>query len=410
MRQKNWENVKKIVEIFIELHKSSLASVLKKMIATLYRGKNMIIGCPKEVKLFENRVALTPPAVNSLTNLGCKVLVQQGAGLGSFISDEDYRKNGAEIVENAHALWARSDIITKVKEPLAEEFGYFREGQIIYTFLHLAAEPELSEALLEKKVTGIAYETIEENGHLPLLKPMSEVAGRMATQVGAWSLQNLHGGKGILLSGVPGVRKGRVVILGAGVVGKNAAKIALGMGAQVTMLDISPARLEEIDDLFLGQVQTIYSSENSIISQISRADLVIGAVLLAGARAPRLISREMLKEMEKGTVLVDVAVDQGGCMETVRRTTHENPTYMLDGIVHYGVANMPGAVATTSTYALSQVTLPYLLKIAREGLMDAIKNNSSLLKGVNTFKGKVTQSGVATALGKEYFEPLKILL
>lgn len=370
----------------------------------------MIIGCPKEIKNFENRVALIPSSVKSLTSEGVKVLIEKGAGLGSFISDEQYLESGAEILAKAEDVWQRSDIITKVKEPLPEEFKYFREGQIIYTFLHLAAEPELTEALLKKKVTGIAYETIEENGHLPLLKPMSEVAGRMAVQVGAWCLENQHGGKGILLGGVPGVRKGRVVILGAGVVGKNAAKIALGMGAQVTVLDISSTRLEEIDDLFLGQVHTIYSNEHTILSQIVRADLVIGAVLLAGARAPRLISKEMVKEMEKGSVLVDVAVDQGGCMETVKRTMHDKPTYIVDGIVHYGVANMPGAVAATSTFALSQATFPYLKKMTREGVFSAAKNNPALLKGINTLNGCIMQRGVAEAFGRDYHDPLKVLI
>lgn len=369
----------------------------------------MIIGCPKEIKIFENRVALIPSSVKTLVSEGAQVLVEKGAGLGSFITDEQYREAGAEIVGQAEEIWRRSDIITKVKEPLAKEFAYFREGQVIYTFLHLAAEPELTEALLHKKVTGIAYETIEENGLLPLLKPMSEVAGRMAVQVGAWCLENQHGGKGILLGGVPGVRKARVVILGAGVVGKNAAKMALGMGAQVTILDISSSRLEEIDDLFLGQVQTIHSSEHTIWSQIVRADLVIGAVLLAGARAPRLVTKEMVREMENGSVLVDVAVDQGGCIETVKRTMHDKPTYIVDGIVHYGVANMPGAVATTSTYALSQATLPYLKKMAREGVYSAAKNNLSLLKGFNTINGFVTQRGVAEASNREYHDPLKVM-
>ncbi len=369
----------------------------------------MIIGCPKEIKNFENRVALIPSSVKALCSDGAKVLIERGAGLGSFITDAQYQEAGAEIVTRAEEIWRRADIVTKVKEPLPEEFAYFREGQILYTFLHLAAEAELTDALLQKKVTGIAYETIEENGHLPLLKPMSEVAGRMAVQVGAWCLENQHGGKGILLGGVPGVRKARVVILGAGVVGKNAAKIALGMGAQVTILDISSSRLEEIDDLFLGQVQTIHSSEHTIWSQIARADLVIGAVLLAGARAPRLVSKEMVKEMENGSVLVDVAVDQGGCIETVKRTMHDKPTYIVDGIVHYGVANMPGAVATTSTYALSQATLPYLKKMAREGVYQAAKNNLSLLKGINTLNGFVTQRGVAEACAREYHDPLKLM-
>ncbi len=361
----------------------------------------MIIGCPKEIKTFENRVALIPSSVKALVDGGAQVLIETGAGLGSFITDTQYLEAGAKIV-SACEVWERSQIITKVKEPLATEFKYFHPDQCIYTFLHLAAEPELTAAMLDKKVTGIAYETIEEHGYLPLLKPMSEVAGRMAVQVGAWCLENQHGGKGILLSGVPGVRKARVVILGAGVVGKNAAKIALGMGAQVTVLDISLARLEEIDDLFLGHVQAIYSTEHTIRSQVSRADLVIGAVLLTGARAPLLVSADMIKAMDRGSVVIDVAVDQGGCIETVKRTTHDKPTYILDGVVHYGVANMPGAVAATATYALSQATFPYLAKMASIGALAAAKQIPALLKGINTIKGHLSQRAVAEALGREY--------
>lgn len=370
----------------------------------------MIVGCPKEIKKQENRVALIPSTVKILTQNGVKVLVEQGAGRGSFIDDQEYLQAGAEIVAKPQELWQRADLITKVKEPLKEEFACFKTGQALYTFLHLAAEPELTEELLKKKITSIAYETMEENGQLPLLKPMSEVAGRMAVQVGARCLENQYGGKGMLLGGVPGVRKARVLILGGGVVGKNAAKMALGMGARVSILDVSMTKLEEIDDLFLGQVQTIYSNETTIKSQLARADLVIGAVLLTGKRAPRLVSKDMLKLMEKGSVLVDVAVDQGGCMETVQRTTHEQPTYIIDGIVHYGVANMPGAVASTSTYALSQVTFPYLLKLAKEGIFNAAKNCSVIMKGLNTLNGHVTHKGVAEAFNREYFDPKKIMI
>lgn len=368
----------------------------------------MIVGCPKEIKTYENRVALIPTTVKALVDIGAQVLVEQGAGLGSNIKDEDYKRAGALLVPKEE-LWARSSLITKVKEPLEEETKFFRENQVIYTFLHLAAEPLLTDALLDKKITGIAYETIEVNGQLPLLKPMSEVAGRMAAQVGAWCLENQHGGKGILLGGVPGVRNARVVILGAGTVGKNAAKIAVGMGAELTMLDINANKLEEIDDLFLGRVSTLFANEHTIASAVRKADLVIGAVLVAGDRAPHLISRNLIKEMEKGSAVVDVAVDQGGCIETVRRTTHDNPTYIEEGVVHYGVANIPGAVAGTSTFALSQATFPYLKKMAQESVVEALKTDAALRKGLNTLKGFVTQKTVAKALGKEYRDPLSLL-
>lgn len=369
----------------------------------------MIIGCPKEIKAYENRVALIPAAVKDLIKIGAQVLIQKGAGLGSNIKDEDYQKVGASLVDTKEEVWKRSDLVTKVKEPLEEEFSLFREHQVIYTFLHLAAEPTLTEALLQKKITGIAYETIEEHGQLPLLKPMSEVAGRMAVQVGSWCLENRHGGKGILLGGVPGVRKAKVVILGAGVVGKNAAKVALGMGAQVVMLDINASKLEEMDDLFLGQVATLFANDYTIASSVIEADLVIGAVLIAGARAPHLVSRNLIKEMEKGSCVVDVAVDQGGCIETVRRTMHDRPTYVEEGVVHYGVANMPGAVATTSTFALSQATYPYLRTMVLQGVMPAMKGNEALRKGLNTLHGFVTQKAVAEALGKEYRDPLTMM-
>lgn len=365
----------------------------------------MIVGCPKEIKTLENRVGITPATVKALINCGVRVLVEKNAGTGSNISNEAYQQAGAIIVDRAEQIWQESDIVVKVKEPLKEEFPYFKENQVLYTFLHLAAEPELTNALLNKKITGIAFETIEENGQLPLLKPMSEVAGRMSVQVGAWCLENQHGGKGILLGGVPGVEKGTVVILGAGVVGKNAAKMALGLGARVTVLDVNASRLEEIDDLFLGQVQTVFSSAHSIENEVVKADLLIGAVLLAGARAPRLVSKELVSAMEKGSVIVDVAVDQGGCVETVRRTMHDKPTYIVDGVVHYGVANMPGAVACTSTYALSHATSPYLQRMVKEGVFNALRNDQALRKGLNTLNGYVTHKEVANALGIEYRAP-----
>lgn len=369
----------------------------------------MIIGCPKEIKAYENRVALIPAAVKVLAQKGAQILIERGAGLGSNIKDDDYKKAGAIIVDTKEEVWQKADLVTKVKEPLEQEWQLFRERQVIYTFLHLAAEPLLTDALLAKKITGIAYETIEEHGQLPLLKPMSEVAGRMAVQVGSWCLENQHGGKGILLSGVPGVRKAKVVILGAGVVGKNAAKVAVGMGADVTMLDISASKLEEMDDLFCGRVSTLFANDHTISSSVINADLVIGAVLIAGARAPHLVKRELIKEMERGSAVVDVSVDQGGCIETVRRTMHDKPTYIEEGVIHYGVANMPGAVATTSTFALSQATFPYLKLMVEEGIIPAIKKNEALRKGLNTLNGFVTQKAVAEALGKEYQDPINLI-
>jgi alanine dehydrogenase len=369
----------------------------------------MIIGCPKEIKKFENRVGLIPSTVKTLVRAGAKVLIEKGAGAGSFISDQAYVDAGAQILEQAGDVWAEADVIAKVKEPLEEEFQFFRENLVIYTFLHLAAEPSLTNALLSKKVTAIAYETIEEGGQLPLLKPMSEVAGRMSVQVGATCLENRYGGKGILLGGVPGVEKAKVVILGAGTVGKNAAKMALGLGARVSVLDINPNRLEEIDDLFLGQVATMFSSAHAIEQQVIGADLVIGAVLLAGARAPRLVTKDMIKAMSTGSVVVDVAVDQGGCVETMRRTTHDQPTYVVDGVVHYGVANMPGAVAKTSTFALSHATAPYLSLMAEQGVLATLKSSVALRKGLNILHGNITQSAVAEALNKPYQVPERLL-
>lgn len=369
----------------------------------------MIVGCPKEIKIMENRVGLIPATVRSLVNLGAIVWVEKGAGIGSNISDKAYIEAGAKIIDNAQDIWQQSDIIAKVKEPLEPEYKLFREGQTIYTFLHLAAEPELAEALLSKKITGIGYETIEVDGQLPLLKPMSEVAGRMAIQVGAFCLENQNGGKGILLGGVPGVKKGRVLILGAGIVGKNAAKMALGLSAHVTMMDISSKRLEEIDDLFLGKVETVYSTAHAIENYLTQTDLLIGAVLLTGARAPRLVTKDMLKIMEKGSVIIDVSVDQGGCVETMRRTMHDDPTYVVDGIVHYGVANMPGAVACTSTFALAHTTAFFLEKMVKQGVSEALKENESLRKGLNTLGGHITHKEVAAALNKPYQAPERIL-
>lgn len=362
----------------------------------------MIIGCPTEIKTRENRVGIIPASVFELTNSGHKVLVQSGAGLGSGISDDAYRAAGAEIVATAADVWGAADIICKVKEPLSPEFGLMRPGQILYTYLHLAPEPELTKVLVENKVTGIAYETIQVGNTLPLLKPMSEVAGKMSVQVGAWCLEKEHGGKGILLGGVPGVPRAKVVVIGGGVVGVNAAKVAVGMGADVTIVDSSLERLEYLEDIFMERAQTLYSTKAAIAEQVKTADLVIGAVLVAGARAPRLVTRDLLKTMEPGSVIVDVAVDQGGCVETMKITTHDNPTFVVDGVVHYGVANMPGAVPRTSTFALNHATFPYLRMLANKGLVDAVKSSAPLAKGVNTHKGHVTYQAVAEAHNLPY--------
>jgi alanine dehydrogenase len=363
----------------------------------------MVIGVPKEIKTLENRVALTPGGVTSLVRRGHKLLVQQGAGLGSGLSDADYQKAGAEIV-SAQEAWA-AELVAKVKEPIQEEYQYLRKGLILFTYLHLAADEPLTRALLAGGATGIAYETVQlEDGSLPLLLPMSEVAGRMAPQVGAAALEKPHGGRGVLLGGVPGVAPASVVIIGGGIVGTNAAKIALGMGAQVTILDVSKGRMQYLDDVFGGRVITLSSTEANIAASIRHADLLIGGVLVPGAKAPKLVTREMLSTMKEASVIVDVAVDQGGCVETIKPTTHANPTYVVDGVVHYGVANMPGAVPRTSTFALTNQTLPYLLKLAERGL-DALQDDPALMLGLNTHQGRLTCLGVAQAFGLPYTEP-----
>ncbi len=358
----------------------------------------MIVGIPKEIKNNENRVAITPAGVAALVQNGHEVLIETNAGLGSGFTDSDYTAVGAKIVPTAADAWA-ADMVIKVKEPLPSEYGYFREGLILFTYLHLAPEPELTRALMEKKVVAIAYETIQlDNGALPLLMPMSEVAGRMAVQIGAQFLEKPYGGKGVLLSGVPGVPKGEVVIVGGGIVGTNAAKMALGLGANVTILDISAERLRQLDDLFQGRVQTLMSNSFNIAHAVKKADLLIGAVLIPGARAPRLVTEEMVKSMAPGSVIVDVAIDQGGSIETIDRiTTHDNPTYEKHGVIHYAVANMPGAVARTSTLALTNVTIPYAVQLANKGYRDAILSNAALAKGVNVIDGKVTYKAVAEA-------------
>lgn len=362
----------------------------------------MIIGVPKEIKNNENRVAATPASVDALVKSGHKVLVEIDAGIGSSFTNEDYTEVGAVIVDTAAEAWA-AEMVMKVKEPLASEYGYFREGLVLFTYLHLAAEPELAKALTEKGVTAIAYETVEVNRTLPLLTPMSEVAGRMSAQIGAQFLQKTNGGMGILLAGVPGVSRGKVTIVGGGVVGINAAKMAIGLGAQVTIIDLSPERLRQLDDIFGNSIQTLMSNPFNIAEAVKDADLVIGAVLIPGAKAPKLVTEEMIKTMKPGSVVVDVAIDQGGIFETVDHiTTHDNPTYDKHGVVHYAVANMPGAVPRTSTIALTNVTINYALQIANKGVVKAIEDNAALKLGVNVVNGSITYPAVAKDLGYEY--------
>jgi len=370
----------------------------------------MKIGVPKEIKASEYRVALTPAGAAALRTEGHDVLVQAGAGEGSGFDDDAYLEEGATIVADAADAW-KADMVMKVKEPLPEEIGYFREGQILFTYLHLAAAPELTLALLEQRVTGIAYETIQTaNGTLPLLTPMSEVAGRMSVQIGAQYLEAFYGGRGILLGGVPGVPPAEVIILGGGIVGLNAARMALGMGASVVILERSPDRMRYIDDVFGGTIRTLMSNQYNIANAVKKADLLIGAVLIPGAKAPNLVTEEMVKTMKKGAVIVDVAVDQGGTIETIDRvTTHQHPIYEKHGVLHYAVANMPGAVPRTSTLALTNVTLPYALQLAGRGFRQALVGNEPLQKGVNTFKGHLTHRAVAESVGGAY-TPLDSLL
>lgn len=371
----------------------------------------MIIGVPKEIKNNENRVALTPAGVHALVNARHKVLVERSAGTGSGIPDTDYLKAGAEILEQSKDLYQTADIIVKVKEPLESEYPLFRAGQTLFTYLHLAPNQPLTEALLQKKVTGIAYETVQStNGSLPLLTPMSEVAGRMSVQVGANLLQKYNGGGGVLLGGVPGVAPAEVVIIGGGVVGLNAAKIAVGMGARVTIMDINKTRLSQLDDLFSGRLTTLIYNEYQVAEIVPRADLLIGAVLVAGAKAPRVVTEEMVKTMKKGAVIVDVAIDQGGSIETIDRvTTHDHPYYEKHGVIHYSVANMPGAVPRTSTFALTGVTLPYLLELANKGTLRALREDPALLAGLNTCQGQITCAPVAEAMSKDYVSAGKLV-
>jgi alanine dehydrogenase len=364
----------------------------------------VIVGVPKEVKVREFRVGMVPAGVRSLTSAGHKVLVEAGAGLGSGVTDADYARVGAELVSHADEVWKRAEMVVKVKEPIAIEYGRMQEGQIVYTYFHLAGvDPELTRSLLKKRVTAVAYETLQlEDGSLPLLRPMSEVAGKMSIQVGAASLEKERGGKGILLGGVPGVRHGRVAILGGGVVGTCAAKIAVGMGADVTVLDINQNQLAYLDDVFLGRITPLASDSETIATAVREADLVVGGVLIPGGKAPKLVTAALIKEMRPGSVVVDVAVDQGGCIETCRPTTHDNPTYIVDGVVHYCVANMPGAVPITSTYALTNVTRPYGKRIADLGIVEAVHQDAALARAVNTFGGHVTYEAVARDLGHPY--------
>jgi len=363
----------------------------------------MIVGLPREVKDNEYRVGLVPAGVKALTSAGHRVLVETKAGDGSGITDQEYVTAGAEIVSLAEEVWSLAEMVVKVKEPIASEYGYLREGLILFTYLHLAPARELTRALLDGGVIGIAYETItNDQGHLPLLTPMSEVAGRMSIQVGATYLERINGGRGVLMGGVPGVAPGRVTIIGGGVVGINAAKIAVGFGASVIIIDRDLERLRYLDDIFGSRIRTLASNPYTIAESVAASDLVVGAVLVPGAAAPKLVTREMLRDMPRGSVIVDVAVDQGGCIETTKPTTHSQPTYYVENVLHYGVTNMPGAVPRTSTFALTNATMPLALKLAKYGAVEAIKKDRHLKRGVNTYKGKVVYEAVASDQGLDY--------
>jgi alanine dehydrogenase len=366
----------------------------------------MVVGVPKEVKDHEYRVSVTPDGVRALRQAGHDVWIEPSAGVGSGYSDEDYRSAGATMAESKEQLFQRAMLIVKVKEPLLSECRFFRPGHPLFTYLHLASLPDLTKALLDTMITAIAYETIEaKNGTRPMLKPMSEIAGRMSVQIGARYLEKTQGGCGLLLSGVPGVEPGKVVVLGAGVVGSAATRIAVGMGAQVTVINLDLERLEALDELYRGRIVTRASTPDAIDESVIAADLVIGAVLVPGGRAPQLVSRKLVARMKPGAVVVDVAVDQGGCFETTKPTTHSNPVYVMDGVLHYCVANMPGIVPRTSTVALTNATLPYLLRLASQGVKEAIRSDAGLAKGVNLSDGKITCQAVADAHGLR-FDPL----
>ncbi len=370
----------------------------------------MRIGVPKEIKVNENRVALVPSGAEALAAGGHTVVVEKGAGEGSGFPDEAYAGVGATIGPTAEAVWAGAELILKVKEPIESEWTRIRRDHTLFTYFHFAADEKLTRALLAAGAVCVAYETVQlPNGELPLLTPMSEVAGRMAVQEGAKYLEKLYGGRGVLLGGVPGVAPAHVVILGGGIVGINAAKMAAGLGAAVTVLDLSLERLRYLADVMPPNVLLIHSNRHNILEQIASADLVVGAVLVTGAKAPRLIRREDLRQMRPGSVIVDVAVDQGGCVETIHPTTHENPTYVVDGVIHYGVANMPGGVPRTSTLALTNATFPYALQLATKGWKQALAENRALLKGLNLVDGRVTYPGVAEAFGLRYDDPTGFL-
>lgn len=363
----------------------------------------MIIGVPKEIKNNENRVAITPSGVIQLIGAGHTVLIEKNAGEGSSFSNAEYKQAGAKIINSASEVWEKAQMILKVKEPLPSEYPYFRPGLIIFTYLHLANEPELARALIENKVTAIAYETLSVNKTLPLLTPMSEVAGRMAVQIGAQYLEKSEGGKGILLSGIPGVKRGKVTIIGGGVVGTNAAKIALGFGANVTIVDLNSNRLRQLEEIFGTRIQTLMSNSYNIADAVKESDLVIGSVLIPGAKAPKLVTEEMVKSMQPGSVIVDVAIDQGGNFETVDHpTTHDDPIFVKHGVIHYAVSNIPGAVPRTSTIGLTNVTIPYAVEIATKGLVKAVTESEAIKSAVNVLNGKVTYAAVARDLGLTY--------
>ncbi len=363
----------------------------------------MTIGVPKEVKDHESRVGVTPAGVKALVEAGHTVLVETQAGALSAATDDDYQSAGAEIVGCAYDVWRLAEMVVKVKEPVEKEYRHFREGLVLFTYLHLAPLQALTDALLEKKVVGIAYETVRDAaGTLPLLTPMSEVAGRLSVQVGAAYLEKEHGGRGVLLGGVPGTPPGNVCVIGGGIVGTNAAKIALGMGARVTIVDLSLNRLRELDDIFQGRVLTLASNSYNVERAVCDADLVIGGVLIPGAAAPKIVTRGMVAKMKKGAVVVDVAIDQGGCIETARPTTHSDPSYVVDGVVHYCVTNMPAAVPYTSTLALTNATFPYLMRLAKLGAKAAIQADKGIAEGVNTYEGALTYAAVAQAQGREW--------
>lgn len=362
----------------------------------------MIIGIPKEIKGNEYRVAITSAGVNALKESGHKVIIEKSAGIGSGITDVEFKNAGAEIIDNPKDVFEKADMVVKVKEPLPQEYPFLKKGKILFTFLHLAPLPELTDALIKSKITAIAYETVElPDGSLPILAPMSEVAGKLSVQVGAYYLMKPHHGRGVLLGGVPGVEIGKIAIIGGGVVGTNAAKIALGMGADVTIINRSLERLRYLDDIFRGRIKTMASNSYNIEKSVLESDLVIGAVLITGAKAPHLVTKQMVSKMKKGSVIVDVSIDQGGCVETIKPTSHSNPVYEVDGVMHYGVTNMPGSVPRTSTFALTNATLPYVIKLANSGI-DAVKKDPSLAKGVNIFKGRITCKSVAEAMNKKF--------